>query len=153
RPRFGSRPGSGPRGVVTRSPPQSRLLRELLADRKVVVTRATTYDNRRYLAPSFFGQIVKQYEGTRLGRQELEAEILEDLPGALWSRGVIEACRASHRPTDLVRVVVAIDPAARSGETSNETGIVVAGTDADGNGWVLADLSGRYQPVEWAKAA
>jgi len=117
------------------------------------VTRGTTYDNRRYLAPSFFGQIVKQYEGTRLGRQELEAEILEDLPGALWSRGLIEACRVSHRPTDLVRVVVAIDPAARSAETSNETGIVVAGKDANGDGWVLADLSGRYQPVEWAKAA
>ena len=150
---FGLRAGTDPRCVVTTTPRPIRLLRELLADPKVVVTRGTTYDNRRYLAPSFFGQIVRKYEGTRLGRQELEAEILEDLPGALWSRGLIEACRVSHRPTDLVRVVVAIDPAARSAETSNETGIVVAGKDANGDGWVLADLSGRYQPVEWAKAA
>src|SRR5437764_11581854 len=150
---FGLRAGTDPRGVVTTTPRPIRLLRELLADSKVVVTRGTTYDNRRYLAPSFFGQIVRKYEGTRLGRQELQAEILEDLPGALWSRGLIEACRVSHRPTDLVRVVVAIDPAARSAETSNETGIIVAGKDANGDGWVLADVSGRYQPVEWAKAA
>src|SRR5947207_1531622 len=150
---FGLRAGTDPRCVVTTTPRPIRLLRELLADPKVVVTRGTTYDNRRYLTPSFFGQIVRKYEGTRLGRQELEAEILEDFPGALWSRGLIEACRVSHRPTDLVRVVVAIDPAARSAETSNETGIVVAGKDANGDGWVLADLSGRYQPVEWAKAA
>src|SRR5205085_4693215 len=150
---FGLRAGTDPRCVVTTTPRTIRLLRDLLADPKVAVTRGTTYDNRKYLAPAFFSQIVRKYEGTRLGRQELQAEILEDLPGALWSRGLIEACRVSHRPTDLVRVVVAIDPAARSAETSNETGIVVAGTDADGNGWVLADLSGRYQPVEWAKAA
>jgi phage terminase large subunit-like protein len=149
---FGLR-GNGPRCVVTTTPRPIRLLRELLADPKVAVTRGTTYDNRKYLAPAFFGQIVRKYEGTRLGRQELEAEILEDLPGALWSRGIIEACRSSVAPAELVRVVVAIDPAARSGETANETGIIVAGKDADGVGWVLADLSGRYPPVEWAKAA
>src|SRR5439155_19941262 len=110
------------------------------------------YDNRKYLAPAFFGQIVRKYEGTRLGRQELEAEILEDLPGALWSRGVIEACRCSQASADLVRVVVAIDPAASAGETANETGIIVAGKDSSGRGWVLADVSGRYQPAEGAKA-
>jgi phage terminase large subunit-like protein len=138
---------------VTTTPRPIRLLRELLADPKVAVTRGTTYDNRKYLAPAFFGQIVRKYEGTRLGRQELEAEILEDLPGALWSRGIIEACRSSVAPAELARVVVAIDPAARSGETANETGIIVAGKDGEGQGWVLADLSGRYPPVEWAKAA
>ena len=145
--------GTGPRAVVTTTPRPIRLLRELLADPKVVVTRGTTYDNRKYLAPAFFGQIVRKYEGTRLGRQELDAEILEDLPGALWSRGLIEACRSSVAPAELVRVVVAIDPAARSGETANETGIIVAGKDGEGRGWVLADLSGRYPPAEWAKAA
>src|SRR5438477_3717783 len=150
---FGLRAGTDPRGVVTTTPRPIRLLRELLADPKVAVTRGTTYDNRKYLAPAFFSQIVRKYEGTRLGRQELQAEILEDLPGALWSRGLIEACRASQPPADLVRVVVAIDPAARATETANETGIIVAGKNADGNGWVLADASGRYSPTEWAKAA
>jgi phage terminase large subunit-like protein len=150
---FGLRAGTDPRAVVTTTPRPIRLLRDLLADPKVAVTRGTTYDNRKYLAPAFFGQIVRKYEGTRLGRQELEAEILEDLPGALWSRGLIEACRSSQPPSDLVRVVVAIDPAARAGETANETGIIVAGKDASGRGWVLADASGRYQPSEWAKAA
>jgi phage terminase large subunit-like protein len=150
---FGLRAGTDPRAVVTTTPRPIRLLRELLADPKVAVTRGTTYDNRKYLAPAFFGQIVRKYEGTRLGRQELEAEILEDLPGALWSRAVIEACRSSLAPADLVRVVVAIDPAASAGETANETGIIVAGKDASGRGWVLADLSGRYQPADWARAA
>jgi len=150
---FGLRAGIDPRCVVTTTPRPIRLLRELLADPKLVVTRGTTHDNREYLAPAFFSQIVRQYEGTRLGRQELEAEILEDVPGALWSRGLIEACRASQAPAEFVRVVVAIDPAGRSAETSNETGIVVAGKDANGDGWVLADLSGRYPPVEWAKVS
>src|SRR5262249_32347923 len=124
---FGLRVGIDPRCVVTTTPRPIRLLRELLADPKVAVTRGTTYDNRRYLARSFFSQIVRQYEGTRLGRQELQAETLEDLPGALWNRGVIEACRASQPPRELVRVVVAIDPAGRATETAIETGIVVAG--------------------------
>jgi len=150
---FGLRSGSDPRAVVTTTPRPIRLLRELLADPTVAVTRGTTYDNRKYLAPAFFSQIVRKYEGTRLGRQELEAELLEDLPGALWSRGVIEACRSAQRPSELARVVVAIDPAASSGESANETGIIVAGRDAQGCGWVLADASGRYQPAEWARAA
>jgi phage terminase large subunit-like protein len=150
---FGLRAGTDPRCVVTTTPRPIKLLRELLADPKVAVTRGTTYENRKYLAPAFFSQIVRKYEGTRLGRQELDAEILEDLPGALWNRGMIEACRTSRPPSDLVRVVVAIDPAARWSETANETGIVVAGKDADGIGWVLADLSGRYQPIDWAQAA
>ena len=108
---FGLRAGTDPRAVVTTTPRTIRLLRELLADPKVAVTGGTTYDNREYLAPAFFSQVVRKYEGTRLGRQELEAEILEDLPGALWSRGIIEACRSPVMPADLARVVVAIDPA------------------------------------------
>src|SRR5439155_9930469 len=150
---FGLRAGTDPRCVVTTTPRPIRLLRELLADPKVAVTRGTTYDNREYLAPAFFSQIVRKYEGTRLGRQELDAEILEDLPGALWSRGIIEACRASQPPADLVRVVVAIDPAARATETANQTGIIGAGKRANGDGWVLAEVSERYQPVAWSKAA
>jgi hypothetical protein len=93
----------------------------------------STYDNRANLAPAFLQQIVRKYEGTRLGRQELNAEILDDVPGALWSRALIEETRwPAHKSVpDLIRITVAIDPAASSGEEADETGIVVAGKDAD----------------------
>src|SRR6185312_2504790 len=94
----------------------------------------------------------RRYEGTRLGRQELDGELLGDMPGALWSHGLIDAARIAATP-DLVRIVVAIDPAATSGEHADETGIIVAGRDAAGHGYVLADASGRYAPAEWARAA
>jgi phage terminase large subunit-like protein len=144
--------GADPRVVVTTTPRPTKLLRELAADRTVTITRGTTYENRANLAADFIEQIVRKYEGTRLGRQEIEAEMLDDLPGALWGRGVIEAARARTAPA-FTRIVVAIDPAASSGEAADETGIIVAGKDGEGHGWVLADLSGRFQPVEWAKTA
>lgn len=149
---FGLRLGADPRVVVTTTPRPTRLLRQLIADPSVVITRGTTYQNRANLAPAFLEQIIRKYQGTRLGRQELEAELLEDVPGALWNRGLIEAARAYTLPL-LVRVVVAIDPAASSTEGADETGIIVAGKDEQGQGWVLADASGRYQPIEWAKTA
>lgn len=149
---FGLRLGEDPRAVVTTTPRPTRLIRVLLADPKVRVTRGRTADNRANLAPAFLDQIVRRYEGTRLGRQELDAEILDDVPGALWQRGMIEAARLTAVP-DLARVVVAIDPAASSGAEADETGIIVAGRDANGDGYVLADISGRYQPAEWARAA
>jgi phage terminase large subunit-like protein len=149
---FGLRLGTAPRVVVTTTPRPTMLLRELVADPAVVVTRGTTYENRANLAADFLGQIIRKYHGTRLGRQELEAELLEDLPGALWNRGMLEAVRARAAPA-LIRVVVAIDPAASSTEDADETGIIVAGKDQYGGGWVLADASGRYSPLEWAKIA
>src|ERR1700720_4391193 len=98
---------------------------------------------------------VKKYEGTRLGRQELNAELLDDVPGALWTRALIEAARPpiGFVLPDLVRVVVAIDPAVSSGEDADETGIIVAGKDKDSRGYVLADLSGHHTPIEWARIA
>ncbi len=151
---FGLRLGQDPRVVVTTTPKPIKLIRELLAAPDVAVTRGTTYDNRANLAPAFLRQIIRRYEGTRLGRQELEAEILDDVPGALWTRERIEHARVGHdaRP-ELARIVVAIDPAATSGEEADETGLVVAGSDYAGHGWVLADLSGRYAPPEWARRA
>jgi phage terminase large subunit-like protein len=130
-----------------------KIVRELLADPHTTVTRGSTYDNRANLAPSFLTQIVKKYEGTRLGRQELNAEVLEDTPGALWQRSVIEELRRTRRPENLKRTVVAVDPAVTSGEDADETGIVVCAIDSEDRGWVLADLSGRYQPHEWGRAA
>src|SRR6266853_3134803 len=131
---FGLRLGDDPRVVVTTTPRPIKLVRELLADAKVVVTRGRTVENRNHLAPAFLDQIVRRYEGTRLGRQELDGEILDDMPGALWSHGLIDAARVSATP-DLVRIVVAIDPAVSSSEHSDETGIIVAGKDNEGHGY------------------
>src|SRR5436853_667926 len=152
---FGLRLGQDPRVVVTTTPKPIKIIRELIADPTTVITRGSTYDNRANLAPAFLQQIVRKYEGTRLGRQELNAEILDDVPGALWSRALIEETRwPVHRNIPgLVRIVVAIDPAVSTGEDADETGIIVAGKDANGRGYVLADQSGRYPPTEWARTA
>ena len=149
---FGMRLGADPRTVVTTTPRPAKLIRDLVRDPICVVTRGSSYENRGNLAPAFFDQIIRKYEGTRLGRQELEAELLEDTPGALWSHGSIEASRLRSAP-EMTRVVVAIDPAVTSGEEADETGIVVAGKDKNGHGYVLADISGRYPPTEWARLA
>ncbi|HTV88005.1 MAG TPA: terminase family protein [Stellaceae bacterium] len=150
---FGLRLGRDPRVVVTTTPRPIRLIRDLLADRHVAVTRGRTIENRANLAPAFLDAIVAKYAGTRLGRQELDAEILDDLPGALWTHALIEAGRIAAAPADLARIVVAIDPAVSTGAASDETGIIVAGRDAAGRGYVLADTSGRLAPAEWAQAA
>jgi phage terminase large subunit-like protein len=153
---LGLRLGDDPRAVVTTTPRPVRLVRELLARAggDVAVTRGSTFDNAANLAPAFLDQIVRRYQGTRLGRQELEAELLEDVPGALWSRDVFERAgfRVAAAPA-LRRIIVAIDPAVTSGEGADETGIIVAGIGADGHGYVLDDLSGRFAPVEWARRA
>lgn len=147
---FGLRLGSDPRVVVTTTPKPVKLIRELLKSPSTKVTRGSTYDNRANLAAPFFEQIVKKYEGTRLGRQELMAELLEDVPGALWSRGNI---KYGNPPPSMRRIVVAIDPATTSGEDSDETGIVVAGIDTQGYGWVLEDLTCKESPDAWARIA
>ncbi|HEV2162208.1 MAG TPA: terminase family protein [Stellaceae bacterium] len=149
---LGLRLGADPRAVVTTTPKPTKLIHDLLASPGTVVTRGSTFDNALNLAPAFLESVVRRYRGTRLGRQELEAELLEDLPGALWSRDAIEAARANAAP-DLARIVVAIDPAVSSGEGADETGIVVAGLAHDGQIYVLDDLSGRLSPRAWALKA
>jgi phage terminase large subunit-like protein len=149
---FGLRLGNDPRVVVTTTPRPTALIRALLKHPAIVVTRGSTYENRPNLAAHFFDQIIRKYEGTRLGRQELEAEILDDVPGALWTHRLIDAGRVTTAP-ELTRVIVAIDPAVTSGEQSDETGIIVAGKDANLHGYVLADASGRYPSIEWARTA
>jgi phage terminase large subunit-like protein len=151
---FGLRLGQNPPTVVATTPRPTSLLRSLVAreGNGVVITRGTSYENRGNLAPGFFDSIIRKYENTRLGRQEIEAELLEDTPGALWNLAMLERARRSSVP-DLVRVVVGIDPAISTKEGSDETGICVCGKDGHGHGWVLEDLSGRYQPSEWARIA
>lgn len=147
---FGLRLGSDPRSVVTTTPRPTKLIRELIAAPTTTVTTGSTYDNLANLAPAFAEQIIRKYEGTRLGRQELLAEILTDVPGALWTYAMLEDRRAAP---DLTRVVVAIDPAVTSGEDSDETGLIVAGLGIDGRGYVLADRSCRLSPDGWARRA
>lgn len=148
---FGLRMGGDPRAVVTTTPKPIKLIKELVQAPTTTVTRGTSFENRRNLAPAFFDQIVKKYEGTRLGRQELLAEILDDNPNALWTRSAIEASRRLSAP-DLERVVVAIDPAVTNDEGSAETGIVVAGRLGE-EYFVLEDRSLRASPRGWASEA
>jgi phage terminase large subunit-like protein len=153
---FGLRLGKRPRQVITTTPKPIKLLRELLkrAGADLVVTHGSTYDNRANLAETFFSQIVKQYEGTRIGRQELKAELLEDTPGALWTHELIEeGRRAKADVPPMRRIVVAIDPSVSVSEASDETGIIAAGLGVDGHGYVLEDASGKFSPIEWARRA
>ena len=149
---FGLRIGDQPQALVTTTPRPTKIIRELVKRDDVVVTRGSTFENKQNLAPSFLAEIVERYEGTRLGRQELHAEILDDVDGALWNREMIERARTSTMP-DMKRIVVAIDPAVSSKETSAETGIIVAGVDEAGHGYVLEDVSKKGTPLEWASEA
>ncbi len=146
---LGLRLGSEPRCVVTTTPRPGPVIKDLLTRDDCAVSRGSSYDNAANLAPAFFKQIVNRYEGTRIGRQEIHAELLEDVPGALWQRSVIEASHTAIVP-ELDRVVVAVDPPASSGPQANECGIVAAGLASDGTVYVLADRSMRASPHEWA---
>lgn len=146
---FGLRAGEHPRVVVTTTPLPLSVIKKIMKAPDTVITTGTTYENRANLAPSFFRQIISKYEGTRLGRQEINAELLEDVPGALWNRSIIK-----YKPApELVRVVIAIDPAATSTEGSNETGIIGVGKGIDGHGYILTDRSARVSPDRWAQRA
>lgn len=155
---FGLRLGQDPRQMITTTPRPTPIIRALLKDSLTVTVRGGTRENAANLAPSFLEQIVKRYEGTRLGRQELDAEVLDDAPGALWTRAKLEETRVAKgsKLPDMQRVVVAIDPAASSGadaEGNAETGIVVCGLGVDGRGYVIDDLSCRLSPNGWARRA
>jgi len=153
---FGFRIGDELRSVITTTPKPTELLRSIMNDPACIVTRGSTYDNRRNLSPQFFQTVIKKYEGTRLGRQELLAEVLEDIPGALWNMATIDRLRVKLidvRFNVINRIVVAIDPAVTSGEESDETGIVVAGLTISGHVIVMDDLSCKESPLGWAKIA
>jgi len=149
---LGLRLGADPRSLVTTTPRPTKLVRSLLSTASTITTRGSTYDNRANLAPSFFDSIITRYEGTRMGRQELMGELIDDVPGALWTLSLLDGLRVPAAP-DLARIIVAVDPAVTSGAESDETGIVVAGIGADGHGYVLADRSCRMSPDGWARRA
>jgi len=124
-----------------------------MVDPTVATVRASTYENAANLAPAFLSQILSRYEGTRLGRQELLAEVIEDMPGALWTRQTLEDCRVRDLPDHLARIVVGIDPAVTHGEGAADTGIVIAARDTRGHAYVLADVSLNAPPDKWAGRA
>jgi len=150
---FGLRLGARPRQAVTTTPRRIPLIRRLLDDPSVSVTRARTADNAENLAPSFLAQVTARYGGTRLGRQELEGELIEDRLDALWKREAIENARVAAAPA-LVRIAVAVDPPASSGRDAGACGIVAAGVDGAGTGYVLADATvSGVAPEAWAARA
>lgn len=154
---FGLRLGEHPQALITTTPRPTPLIKRLMADSDTVVTRGATLDNQANLAKNTVKQLYERYGGTRLGRQELEGEILGDIPGALWNRDAIDAARIKEIPESLERVYVAVDPAVSSNEGSDEHGIVVVGMarDADGyaRGYVLQDGTVRGSPEDWARKA
>lgn len=149
---MGLRLGMQPRAIITGTPKPVPLVLELMADASTHVTRGSTYDNAGNLAPQFIAQVKRIYEGTRLGRQEIHAEVLTDMPGALFSQALIDENRALEAP-ELERVVVSIDPAPTSDSGSDETGIVAVGRTGDRHGYLLRDWSLRGTPDEWARQA
>ncbi len=157
---FGLRLGDHPQQLVTTTPRPMKLLKDIILRSDTAITKGTTMENLINLAPPFRKAVVEKYEGTRIGRQELNAELLDDTPGALWSRTMIDESRL--RPVDSLtpihlphfsRVIVAVDPAKEIGEAAAETGIVVVGRDSEGRGYVLEDLSLAGSPEEWGRAA
>lgn len=144
---FGLRLGPNPRIITSTTPKNRKLLKQIMADPTTAITRASTNDNP-HLAAAVRQRYIDRYAGTRLGRQELNAELLEDVEGALWTYDLFQLCRELP---DMQRVVVAIDPAAKSKRDSDDTGIAVAGQGVDGNGYVLADRTCHLGPDGWAR--
>lgn len=158
---MGFRLGAHPRGVFTTTPRPIKLMRELAEDMSVVWSpRMSTYDNAANLAETFLTKILRKYEGTRQGRQELLGELLLDMPGALWRLAWLDSTRITDPGKvpdigEMSAIVIAIDPAVTSGEDSNETGIIAAAKDRrdPAHYYVLRDVSGRWTATQWAKKA
>jgi phage terminase large subunit-like protein len=150
---FGLRIGERPRQVITTTPRPISLLKRLLKDPNAAVTRAATIANACNLAPAFLESVVGRYAGTRLGRQELDGELIEERPDALWSRGSIEACRVEAAPP-LQRIVVAVDPPASAGADAAACGLVAVGRAENGVLFVIADETvAGMSPAGWATKA
>ena len=156
---FGLRLGEHPQQIVTTTPRPIPILKEIIRAPGTVVTKGSTFDNASNLAPSFLTQIRDRYQGTRLGRQELEAEILDDVPGALWTRDGLDRARRGadgqslREAPALQRVVVAVDPSGTRGHGGDSVGIIVAGKGLDGIAYVLADRTCSLSPHGWGRRA
>lgn len=157
---FTMRLGVSPQVAISTTPRPIAIVRKILKDAGTVVTRGSTFDNAANLSAVFVEAIRSRYEGTRLGRQELYAEVLDDVEGALWSHALIDRYRVKDAPRQMQRIIVAVDPSGSAKKEADEAGIVVAGTamcDCKGasevHGFVLEDISGRYSPADMGKNA
>ena len=145
-----------PRVFVTTTPRPTPIIRSIVADERTVVIRGNTFDNAANLPQRFLDKLKERYAGTRLGRQELNAEILDDVPGALWTRNMIDAARRPVTAPDMRRIIVAVDPSGARGaddEGADSIGIVVAGKGVDGRYYVLADYTCKLSPAGWGARA
>lgn len=155
---FCLRLGKHPKICITTTPKPTKLLRDVVKNEKTIVTRGSTFDNSANLASTYIEAVKQQYEGTRLGRQELYAEVLEEAAGALWSRELLDDCVIDvGDPVEfaktLSRVIVSVDPAVTANKESDMTGIIVAGVDINGTAYILEDATDRLQPEAWATKA
>lgn len=151
---FALRMGDKPRCVITTTPKPTPLIRQLMERNDCHLTTGTTFENEENLASSTLNMLKERYEGTTLGRQELYAEVIDQMEGALWKPSTIEKKRlraVDHE--NLTNILVAIDPAVTSHSDSDETGIVVVGKDAQNEYYVLEDKSGKYTPDQWGRKA
>ncbi len=150
---FALRLGQRPRQIVTTTPRPIALLKQLLKSEGVCIDQSKTSVNKAFLATGFVERVNRQYGGTRLGRQELDAEILDDRIDALWHRAQLDQLRTKQTP-ELTRIVVAIDPPVTSHANSDACGLIVAGLCEQGHGYVLSDLTLQTaSPLQWARAA
>ena len=151
---FCLRLGKHPQVFIATTPKPTKLLREITKNPKTYVVRGSTFDNEANLADTYLTAVKEQYEGTRLGKQELYAEVLEEAEGALWTTDILDACQIARKDVpDLNRIVVSIDPAITANKESDMTGIVVAGIDVNGKLYVLGDYTDKLSPQGWASKA
>lgn len=149
---FGLREGEDMRILVTTTPRPIKIIKNLVKDLDTITITGNTYENKDNLPEKYFDKVIAPYVGTRLGQQEIEGKILEDNPNALWNRKMIDDNRVNKHPT-LIRIVIGVDPEASDTETSAETGIIAAGIDNNGHGYILADSTIKGSPDQWGNEA
>lgn len=150
---FAMRLGDRPRSLITTTPRPIPLVRELLDESTTTATRGSMLANKSNLPDTFIKKIMKRYDGTRLGRQEIDGELVEDIDGALWPRNIIENARIREVTSDLIRIVIGVDPSGSSAGTGDDTGIIAVGMDDKDHFYVLADWSLNGSPEKWASKA
>jgi phage terminase large subunit-like protein len=150
---FALRLGKYPRVIITTTPRPTPFLKKLIKNPDTVITRGATFENAANLAEPFLSYMEQNYENTRLGRQELYAELLEENEEALWTPKMIERAREAYLSQPLKRLIIAIDPAVTSKAYSDETGIIAAGITQNGIGVILEDLSMKGTPSQWIRRA
>lgn len=148
---FCLRIGVNPRCVITTTPRPTRTIKRLIHESNTFITRGSTFENRDNLSPVFFSSIIERYKNTRIGKQELYGEILDDNPKALWKEKMIEETRVIKHP-ELRRIVIGVDPAATANKNSDETGIIAVGKGNDGHFYILDDKSCQASPAGWGNA-